>query len=64
MKINFLLVVTEIGNLSMFNHYNNRSLLIPALPSGPNFFKNHFLKKGEKVWFNYFISSTFAADSQ
>lgn len=62
MKINILLVVTEIGNLSMFNHYNNQSLLI--VPSGPNFFKNHFLKKGEKVWFNYSASSTFAADSQ
>ena len=55
-------MVTEIGNLSMFNHYNNQSLLI--VPSGPNFFKNHFLKKGEKVWFNYSASSTFAADSQ
>lgn len=62
MKINVLLVVTEIGNLSMFNHYNNQSLLI--VPSGPNFFKNHFLKKGENVWFNYSISSTFATDSQ
>ena len=62
MKINFLFVVTEIGNLSMFNHYNNRSLLI--VPSGPNFFKNHFLIKEKKVWFNYSASSTLAADSQ